>query len=71
VACYVRTEILPSKQKKIRLLNKFIDTSGLVDGDKMYPFNINRSIERLGKFFLEMSHLFHIDLRFVLLLSWR
>ena len=41
------TEISTSKQKKFNLVN-FIDTPGLVDGDMLYPFDVNQAIEYLG-----------------------
>jgi len=44
---YVTTEISTSKQKKFNLV-MFVDTPGLVDGDMLYPFNVNKSIEFLG-----------------------
>lgn len=44
---YVTTEISTSKQKKFNLV-MFVDTPGLVDGDMLYPFNVNQSIEFLG-----------------------
>lgn len=47
VSEYVTTEISTSKQKKFNLVN-FIDTPGLVDGDMLYPFDVNQSIEYLG-----------------------
>lgn len=28
----------------------FVDTPGLVDGDMLYPFDVNKSIEWLGTF---------------------
>ena len=27
----------------------FVDTPGLVDGDMLYPFDVNQAIEFLGK----------------------
>ena len=45
---YVTTEISTSKQKKFNL-TMFVDTPGLVDGDMLYPFDVNQSIEFLGK----------------------
>jgi hypothetical protein len=60
VVDYLNTEISTSKQKKFSLVT-FVDTPGLVDGDMKYPFDVNESIEWLGKILLEMSHLFHID----------
>ena len=48
VADYVSTEISTSKQKKFNLV-MFVDTPGLVDGDMLYPFDVNKSIEWLGK----------------------
>jgi len=47
VADYVTTEISTSKQKKFNMC-MFIDTPGLVDGDMLYPFDVNESIEYLG-----------------------
>ncbi|XP_065054289.1 uncharacterized protein LOC135683068 [Rhopilema esculentum] len=44
---YVSTEISTSKQKKFNLV-MFVDTPGLVDGDMLYPFDVNKSIEWLG-----------------------
>lgn len=48
---YVTTEISTSKQKKFSLVT-FIDTPGLVDGDMIYPFNVNEAILWLGMLFL-------------------
>ena len=45
---YVTTEISTSKQKKFNLV-MFVDTPGLVDGDMLYPFDVNQSIEFLGQ----------------------
>ena len=47
VADYVSTEISTSKQKRFNLV-MFVDTPGLVDGDMLYPFDVNKSIEWLG-----------------------
>lgn len=47
VSDYVTTEISTSKQKKFNLV-MFVDTPGLVDGDMLYPFDVNKSIEFLG-----------------------
>jgi len=47
VGDYVTTEISTSKQKKFNLV-MFVDTPGLVDGDMLYPFDVNKSIEWLG-----------------------
>eukprot|EP00794_Sanderia_malayensis_P014033 gene14034-15492_t len=44
---YVTTEISTSKQKKFNLV-MFVDTPGLVDGDMLYPFEVNKAIEWLG-----------------------
>ena len=48
VTDYLNTEISTSKQKKFSLVT-FVDTPGLVDGDMKYPFDVNHSIEWLGK----------------------
>lgn len=48
VVDYLNTEISTSKQKKFSLVT-FVDTPGLVDGDMKYPFDVNESIEWLGK----------------------
>lgn len=48
VSDYVTTEISTSKQKKFNLV-MFVDTPGLVDGDMLYPFDVNKSIEFLGE----------------------
>ena len=45
---YLTTEISTSKQKKFSLVT-FVDTPGLVDGDMVYPFNVDESIKWLGK----------------------
>ena len=47
VGDYVSTEISTSKQKKFNLV-MFVDTPGLVDGDMLYPFDVNKAIEWLG-----------------------
>jgi len=47
VGDYLSTEISTSKQKKFNLV-MFVDTPGLVDGDMLYPFDVNKSIEWLG-----------------------
>ena len=49
VGDYVTTEISTSKQKKFNLV-MFVDTPGLVDGDMLYPFDVNKSIEWLGMY---------------------
>ena len=48
VTDYLNTEISTSKQKKFSLVT-FVDTPGLVDGDMKYPFDVNQSIQWLGK----------------------
>ena len=53
VGDYVSTEISTSKQKKFNLV-MFVDTPGLVDGDMLYPFDVNKAIEWLGK--IDNSH---------------
>ena len=58
VADYVTTEISTSKQKKFNLV-MFVDTPGLVDGDMLYPFDVNKAIEWLGK--LHFMFAFIID----------
>ncbi|XP_035021978.1 uncharacterized protein si:dkey-98f17.5 [Hippoglossus stenolepis] len=45
---YLSAEISTSKQKKFSLLT-FVDTPGLVDGDMVYPFNVNNAITWLGE----------------------
>lgn len=47
VSDHVTTEISTSKQKKFNLV-MFVDTPGLVDGDMLYPFDVNQAIEWLG-----------------------
>lgn len=47
VTDYLSAEISTSKQKKFSLLT-FVDTPGLVDGDMVYPFNVNSAITWLG-----------------------
>lgn len=44
---YLSAEISTSKQKKFSLVT-FVDTPGLVDGDMIYPFNVNSAITWLG-----------------------
>lgn len=44
---YLSAEISTSKQKKFSLVT-FVDTPGLVDGDMVYPFNVNSAITWLG-----------------------
>lgn len=44
---YLSTEICPSKRKRFPLLT-FIDTPGLVDGDLLYPFDVNDALVWLG-----------------------
>lgn len=46
---YVSAEISTSKQKKFSLVT-FVDTPGLVDGDMIYPFDVNSAITWLGKY---------------------
>ncbi|CAL8248215.1 unnamed protein product [Merluccius merluccius] len=48
VTDYLSAEISTSKQKKFSLLT-FVDTPGLVDGDMVYPFNVNSAITWLGE----------------------
>ncbi|KAM9858823.1 uncharacterized protein ACBR49_020791 [Aulostomus maculatus] len=45
---YLTAEISTSKQKKFSLVT-FVDTPGLVDGDMIYPFNVNSAITWLGE----------------------
>ncbi|KAF0033819.1 hypothetical protein F2P81_013885 [Scophthalmus maximus] len=45
---YLSAEISTSKQKKFSLVT-FVDTPGLVDGDMVYPFNVNSAITWLGE----------------------
>lgn len=44
---YLTAEISTSKQKKFSLVT-FVDTPGLVDGDMIYPFDVNSAITWLG-----------------------
>lgn len=45
---YLNAEISTSKQKKFSLVT-FVDTPGLVDGDMIYPFDVNSAITWLGE----------------------
>nr|XP_040051526.1 uncharacterized protein si:dkey-98f17.5 isoform X2 [Gasterosteus aculeatus aculeatus] len=45
---YLSAEISTSKQKKFNLVT-FVDTPGLVDGDMVYPFDVNSAITWLGE----------------------
>lgn len=45
---YLSAEISTSKQKKFSLVT-FVDTPGLVDGDMIYPFDVNSAITWLGR----------------------
>ncbi|XP_063754286.1 uncharacterized protein si:dkey-98f17.5 isoform X2 [Eleginops maclovinus] len=45
---YLSAEISTSKQKKFSLVT-FVDTPGLVDGDMVYPFDVNTAITWLGE----------------------
>ncbi|XP_061842408.1 uncharacterized protein [Nerophis lumbriciformis] len=45
---YLSAEISTSKQKKFSLVT-FVDTPGLVDGDMIYPFNVNSAITWFGE----------------------
>lgn len=45
---YLTAEISTSKQKKFSLVT-FVDTPGLVDGDMVYPFDVNSAITWLGE----------------------
>lgn len=45
---YLSAEISTSKQKKFSLVT-FVDTPGLVDGDMVYPFDVNSAIIWLGE----------------------
>lgn len=47
VTDYLSAEISTSKQKKFSLVT-FVDTPGLVDGDMVYPFDVNSAITWLG-----------------------
>lgn len=51
---YLSAEISTSKQKKFGLVT-FVDTPGLVDGDMIYPFDVNSAITWLGMFVVEWS----------------
>ena len=44
---YLQTEVSTSKQKKFPLVT-FVDTPGLVDGDMIYPFDVNSALLWLG-----------------------
>ncbi|KAL5246482.1 hypothetical protein ACHWQZ_G018636 [Mnemiopsis leidyi] len=44
---YISTEVTTSKQKKFPLIT-FIDTPGLVDGEMLYPFDVDQAIEWMG-----------------------
>ncbi|XP_029618089.1 uncharacterized protein si:dkey-98f17.5 [Salmo trutta] len=48
VTDYLSAEISTSKQKKFSLVT-FVDTPGLVDGDMVYPFDVNRAITSFGE----------------------
>lgn len=48
VTDYLSAEISTSKQKKFSLVT-FVDTPGLVDGDMVYPFDVNCAITSFGK----------------------
>ncbi|KAK1792000.1 hypothetical protein P4O66_001784 [Electrophorus voltai] len=45
---YLSAEISTSKQKKFSLVT-FMDTPGLVDGDMVYPFDVNSAITSFGE----------------------
>ncbi|XP_029916703.1 uncharacterized protein LOC115365714 [Myripristis murdjan] len=45
---YLSAEISTSKQKKFSLVT-FVDTPGLVDGDMIYPFDVNSAITWFGE----------------------
>ncbi|KAL0979718.1 hypothetical protein UPYG_G00188670 [Umbra pygmaea] len=45
---YLSAEISTSKQKKFSLVT-FVDTPGLVDGDMVYPFDVNLAITSFGE----------------------
>ncbi|XP_042561164.1 uncharacterized protein LOC122130519 isoform X2 [Clupea harengus] len=47
VTDYLSAEISTSKQKKFSLVT-FVDTPGLVDGDMIYPFEVNNAITSFG-----------------------
>ncbi|KAG1957958.1 uncharacterized protein si:dkey-98f17.5 [Pimephales promelas] len=48
VTDYLSAEISTSKQKKFSLVT-FVDTPGLVDGDMVYPFDVNNAITSFGE----------------------
>ncbi|XP_056602556.1 uncharacterized protein si:dkey-98f17.5 isoform X2 [Triplophysa dalaica] len=48
VTDYLSAEISTSKQKKFSLVT-FVDTPGLVDGDMVYPFEVNNAITSFGE----------------------
>ncbi|KTF93834.1 hypothetical protein cypCar_00014397, partial [Cyprinus carpio] len=48
VTDYLSAEISTSKQKKFSLVT-FVDTPGLVDGDMVYPFDVNSAITSFGE----------------------
>ncbi|RVE68211.1 hypothetical protein OJAV_G00089890 [Oryzias javanicus] len=48
VTDYLSAEISTSKQKKFSLVT-FVDTPGLVDGDMIYPFDVNSAITWFGE----------------------
>lgn len=55
---YLSAEISTSKQKKFSLVT-FVDTPGLVDGDMIYPFDVNSAITWLGvSLLLQISALY-------------
>ena len=45
---YLATEVTTSKQKKFPLIT-FIDTPGLVDGEMLYPFDVDQAIQWMGR----------------------
>ncbi|XP_062398652.1 uncharacterized protein si:dkey-98f17.5 [Sardina pilchardus] len=48
VTDYLSAEISTSKEKKFSLVT-FVDTPGLVDGDMIYPFDVNNAITSFGQ----------------------
>jgi hypothetical protein len=54
---YLQTEVSTSKQKKFPLVT-FVDTPGLVDGDMIYPFDVNRALLWLGDLVKIISKLY-------------
>ena len=69
VVTNLKCEISTSRTKNFNLVT-FIDTPGLVDGNMTYPFDVNATIDWLGKYSISVPfYLYYLYLTISLSLS--